>query len=61
MKEVEIKRETEAAFLNKKNNIVYLFQCSFEDCISDKNVGIYVGLTTTLSKRLTLYLPDASR
>ena len=44
----------------EKTNVIYQFKCPFGDCISDDN-NIYVGLTsTTLSRRLTMYLFDTS-
>ena len=45
----------------QKNNVIYKFKCPLEDCISDNNNNIYVGLTsTTLLKRLTMHLSDTS-
>ena len=44
----------------QKTNVIYKFKCPLGDCISDNN-NIYVGLTsTTLSRRLTMYLSDTS-
>ena len=41
----------------QKNKVIYHFQYPLEDCISENNM--YVGLTsTTLSRRLTMYLYD---
>ena len=43
----------------QKTNGIYQFKCPLGGCISDNN--IYVGLTsTTLSRRLTMYLSDTS-
>ena len=39
----------------KKTNVIYQFKCSLGDSISEKN-NIYVGLiSTTLSRRFTMY------
>ena len=44
----------------EKTNIVYQFKCTLGDCISENN-SIYVGLTsTTLMRRLTVYIFDTS-
>ena len=44
----------------QKNKVIYKYECPLGDCISDNN-NIYVGLTsTTLSRRLTMHLPDTS-
>ena len=44
----------------QKTNVIYQFKFPLGDCISDNN-NIYVGLTsTTLSRKLTMYLSDTS-
>ena len=45
----------------KKTNVIYQFTCPSEDCRSLHN-GDYIGCTsTTLSRRLTMHLPDGAR
>ena len=42
-----------------RTNIVYMFKCRLGDCVSKEN-NTYVGLTSTsLSKRLAMYLNDS--
>ena len=44
----------------QKTNVIYKFKCPLGDCIFDNN-NIYVGLTsTTLSRGLTMHIPDTS-
>ena len=46
--------------LFEKTNILYMFKCPLGDCVSKEN-NAYVGLTTTtLSRRLTIYLNDSN-
>ena len=44
----------------KCTNVVYQFQCPYEDC-QLRNTGDYIGMTTTtLSRRMTMHLQDGA-
>ena len=44
----------------KSTNVVYQFQCPYEDC-QLRDAGDYIGMTTTtLSRRMTMHLQDGA-
>ena len=55
-----MKNKPDTSLTLKLTNIIYNFNCSFEDCRLQPNVN-YIGYTTTtLSRRLTMHLASGA-